>query len=470
MKKGILLIILFSSFVFASIAQLPPISHCATNNVNATILGDASYMISQQENELGVYPCPTWEVPAGSGKQTIFQHSLWFGGLDTDDSLHLAAYRFGQVGKDYWSGPLKTTDATIDMMTVLKYHHIWTLTREEVDYFIAHHGEAGYKAPEDILTWPAHGEGDYAQNLAPFVDVDGDGHYNPESGDYPDIKGDQCLFFIFNDSFMEHGESYGKKIGLEVHAMVYAYDAPDDEALNNTVFVNYKFYNRSNNNYHDVYLGLWTDWDIGYGWDDYVGCDVQRNSCFGYNGFPLDGYNEPNAYGDNPPVQVLTVLAGPYTDANERLGMTGFMYHNNYSGINGDPNEPEDNYKYMQGLWKNGQPILYGGDGYSTGTLDLPCKYMFPGDSDPDNIGTNGIQPEGYGTNGVYWTEEQCGNAPNDRRGLAMIGPFSFSASTTQEVDYAMITVWKNGSLSAMERKGEFIDHIRALFTNGLTK
>jgi hypothetical protein len=33
-----------------------------------------------------------------------------------------------------------------------------------------------------------------------------------------------------------------------------------------------------------------------------------------------------------------------------------------------------------------------------------------------------------------------------------------------------MITVWKNGSQSAMERKGEFIDHIRALFTNGLTK
>jgi hypothetical protein len=470
MKKGILLIILLSSFAFASIAQLPPISHCATNNINATILGDGSCYLSQSYEEGEIASCPTWEVPAGSGKQTIFQHSLWFGGLDADDTLHLAAYRFSQLGNDYWSGPLKTTDASTDLMTVLQYHHVWTLTREQINYFIAHHGEAGYEAPEDILTWPAHGEGDYAQNLAPFVDVDGNGHYNPEAGDYPDIKGDQCLFFIFNDSFMEHGESYGKKIGLEVHAMVYAYNAPDDEALNNTVFVNYKFYNRSNSNYHDVYLGLWTDWDIGYGWDDYVGCDVQRNSCFGYNGLPEDGAGEPNTYGDNPPVQVLTVLAGPYTDANERLGMTGFMYHNNYSGINGDPNQPEDYYNYMQGLWKNGQPMHYGGDGYSSGTLDLPCKYMFPGDSDPDNIGTNGIQPEGYGTNGVYWTEEQCGNAPNDRRGLAMIGPFSFSAGNIQEVDYAMITVWKNENLSAMERKGEFIDHIQTLFNNSLAK
>lgn len=470
MKKGILLIILFSSFAFASIAQLPPISHCATNNINATILGDGSYMILQQENELGVYPCPTWEVPAGSGKQTIFQHSLWFGGLDAYDTLHLAACRYGQVGEDYWAGPLKTTDASIDLMTALKYHHIWNLTREEIDHFIAHHGEDNYDAPEDILTWPAHGEGDYAQNLAPFVDVDGDGRYNPEAGDYPDIKGDQCLFFIFNDSFMEHGESYGKKIGLEIHAMVYAYNAPDDEALNNTVFINYKFFNRSANDYHDVYLGLWTDWDIGYGWDDFVGCDVQRNSCFGYNGFPLDGYNEPNAYGNNPPVQVLTVLAGPYSDANERLGMTGFMYHNNYNGLNGEPSIDEDYYKYLRGLWRNGQPMLYGGDGYSSGTIDLPCKYMFPGDSDPNNIGTNGVQPEGYITNGVYWTEEQCGNTPSDRRGLASVGPFSFHAGETQELDYAMITVWKNGSQSAMERKGEFIDHIRTLFNNGLAK
>ncbi len=469
MKKEILLLIL-CGFALVSMAQLQPISHCTANNVSATILGDGSCLVMQQENELGLYPCPTWEVPVGSGKQTIFQHSLWFGGLDADDSLHLAAYRYGQIGRDFWSGPLKTTDATIDMMTVLKYHHIWNLSREEVDYFIAHHGEAGYEAPEDILTWPAHGVGDFAHDLAPFVDVDGDGDYNPEAGDYPDIKGDQCLFFIFNDGFKEHGESQGKQIGLEVHAMAYAYNTPNDEALNNTVFFNYQFFNRSVNDYHDVYLGLWTDWDIGYMFDDYVGCDVQRNSCFGYNGFPVDGNNGPEAYGDNPPVQVLTVLAGPYTNANERLGMTGFMYHNNSSNVNGDPSKAEDYYNYMQNLWKNGQPMLFGGNGYSNGTLDLPCKYMFPGDSDPDNIGTNGIQPEGYGTNGVYWTEEQCGNTPYDRRGLASVGPFSFNAGGTQELDYAMITVWKNESQSAMERKGEFIDHIISLFNNGFAK
>ena len=467
MRKGILLIILFSSLAFASLAQCPPISHCAINNINATFLGDGSCFLSQEYVLGEISGCPTWEVPAGSGKQTIFQHALWFGGLDADDHLHLAAIKYGQINEQYFlAGPLKTTDATIDLMTALKYHHIWNLTREEIDHFIAHHAEDNYEAPEDILTWPAHGEGDYAQNLAPFVDVDSDGRYNPEAGDYPDIKGDQCLFFIFNDNYDCHLGSFG----LEVHAMVYAYNAPDDEALNNTVFVNYKFINRSANDYHGVYLGLWTDWDIGYLMDDYVGCDVQRNSCFCYNGVPVDGDGTPDAYGDNPPVQVLTILAGPYSDAHERLGLSGFMFFNNYNGDNGDPSTPYDYYNYLRSLWRNGQPMRYGGDGYNNGTLDLPCKYMYPGDSDPENIGTNGIQPEGYGTNGVYWTEEQCGNTPDDRRGLASVGPFSFPASSMQELDYAMITVWKNESQSAMERKSEFIDHIKTLFGNGLAK
>ena len=471
MRKKRLLLLMLSAIALASMAQQPPISHLEINNVFPTILGDGTYFVPQPQRydenyNLLPFNCSTWEVPAGSGKQTIFQHSLWFGGLDAADSLHLAAYRFGQIGQDYWSGPLKTSEGSIDWMTSVKYHHIWNLTREEIDLFIANHGNAGYKVPEDILTWPAHGDEGYAANLAPFVDVNGDGRYNPADGDYPDIKGDQCLFFIFNDSFKEHTESAGGKIGLEVHAMVYAFDVPNDEALNNTVFVNYKFYNRSSNDYRNTYLGLWTDWDIGDGYDDYVGCDVQRNSCFAYNGTPVDGDGQSWVYGDNPPVQVLSVLNGP-----DGLGMTGFMYHANHSGDNGDPETAPQYYNYLQGIWKNGAHMQYGGDAYSSGIVGPECNYMFPGDSDPDNIGTGGVAPNGgYNTNGKYWTEEECGNAPYDRKGLASVGPFNFASGSVKELDYAMITVWKNNSQTAMERKGEFIDHIRTLFNNGFAK
>ena len=496
------------SFVFTSTAQQPPFSRCDVNNINATIIGDGSCYTFF--NYYSLLTCPTWEVPAGSGKSTIFQHTLWFGGLDTNDSLHLAAFRFGQIGTDYWTGPLTTTDATTNRLDMLKYYHVWNLSRTEITAFIAHHSEPGYEIPEDILTWPAHGDGDFAANLAPFIDVDGDGHYNPEAGDYPDIKGDQCLFFIFNDSYADHTESGGSKLGLEVHAIVYAFNDPKDEALNNTVFVNYEFFNRSSYDYHDVYLGLWNDWDIGYMRDDYVGCDVRRGACFAYNATPYDGHGEPEAYGDNPPVQVLTVLAGPYMDADgrdnpayegdcealfngtypadkyayngfnfgngiaddERLGMTGFLYHNNDISVNGDPQAAEDYYHYMQGSWKNNTLMLYGGDGLGIGNVVGPeCKFMFPGDSDPCNFGTNGIAPnDGYNTGDKFWTEEECENVPSDRRGLASVGPFSLNAGSTQVIDYAITTVWKNNEHSAMERMGDFIDSIKDKFNHGYSK
>ena len=497
------------SLALASTAQQPPFSRCDANNVNAVIIGDGT-CYTRFFNIYSPGVCSTWEVPAGSGKSTIFQHSLWFGGLDTNDSLHLAGFRFGQVGNDYWTGPLRTTDASADLMSMLKYYQIWKLSRDEINDFIAHHSEPGYEVPEDILTWPAHGEGDFADNLAPFVDVDGDGRYNPEAGDYPDIKGDLCLYFIFNDSYADHTESSGGKLGLEVHAMVYAYANPKDEALYNTVFVSYEFFNRSANDYHDVYLCLWTDWDIGYMYDDYVGCDVRRGTCFGYNALSFDGDGGIESYGDNPPVQVLTILAGPYLDADgrdnpaydgdcealfnatypadryayngfgfgngiaddERMGMTGFLYHNNNSGVNGDPENAKDYYYYLRGFWKNGTPMLYGGDGLNTGNVVGPeCRFMFPGESDPCNFGTDGIAPNGgYNAGDLFWTEEECGNEPSDRRGLASVGPFSLNAGSTQAIDYAITTVWKTDDQSALERMDAIIDHLKAMFIHGYTK
>lgn len=89
------------------------------------------------------------------------------------------------------------------------------------------------------------------------------------------------------------------------------------------------------------------------------------------------------------------------------------------------------------------------------------------GDSDPDNIGTNGVAPgDGYNTNGKFWTDEEAGNQPADRRGLAMVGPFDFPSGSEKRMTFAEITVWKGSASSAMERRGEFIDHIISFFNN----
>lgn len=487
-------------------AQTPPISHLDINNIRATILGNGSIMPPSEwdKDSNTPNPCPWYEVPQGSGCQTFNQLSFWFGAVDIANQLHLSGTYFqNNWGRDYVMGPLRLDYGTNDLMTQLKFMRIWNLTRAEIDQFIAHHGDNGYEIPKDILEWPAHGDEGFAPNLAPFVDVNGDGRYVPADGDYPDIKGDQCLFFIFNDA-CEHTQTNGANIGLEVHAMVYAFDAPGDEALNNTIFFNYKCFNRRASEYSMCYAGLFADFDIGDGYDDFIGCDVQRGSFYGYNSILTDGEGQPFAYGDNPPIQVVTVLAGPrvnadgrdnptfdgvgehlfneefpndkfaYNGANfgngiaddERLGLCNF-YYQSFPGLSYYPENAIDYYNMMRMIRRDGSPIGYGCD-YS----GPACHFMFPDDSDPFNYGTDGVAPQdGFNTEGKYWTEEYCGHPHSyDIAGVGSMGPFTLRYQDMQEIDFALTTVWKNESQTAMERRGEFINHVKAFFFNGLKK
>lgn len=476
----------------ASSAQSNAYSYIDVNNVKGLILDNGTSFNPRLPSDF-----IPWEVPKGSGLSPLFQQSLWIGGIaQSDNSLHLAGQKYAQNGFDFWSGPLRLADATTIPEVVAEFSHVWNVTKAEIDDFIAHHNDAGYVVPDDILSWPAHGDAGYAENLAPFVDMNGDGRYNPADGDYPDILGDQCLFLIYNDSYADHEEFGGAKLGLEVHAMVYAFSAPDDEALNNTVFFRYKLINRSSETYRDVYVGVMNDWDIGYGWDDFVGCDVKRGICYGYNGNEID-----QNYGDNAPVQVTAFIAGPYMDPDgldnpaysecgetpyysgnlygngvhfgngivddERLGMSCFLVFGNSSSATGDPRDAEQAYYNLRGMWRDGTVMCYGGNGYpgNAGTVGPRCRFMFPNDSDPCNIGTDGLAPnDGFNTNDNYWTEEQAGNAPNDRRGLAVTGPFTFQPGAEQPLDYAMITVWKDDRLSALEKIGRVVDHVNAKY------
>ena len=463
-----------------SAAQTTPQAYIEINNVRGRLMGTGN-LIDVQNDDMA------WEVPKDSGLSPLFQLALWIGGLDQNDELHLAGQMYSIMGCDYWMGPLKLEDASIDEQTELRFEQIWNIKRTDISDFLEHYDDASYVMPVEILTWPAHSLEGYAEYLAPFVDRNGGGRYDPDDGDHPDILGDQCLFFIFNDSYRNHTEFGGEKLGLEVHAMVYAFDAPDDDFLNNTVFFHYDLYNRSSNDYSDTYLGLWNDWDIGYFWDDYAGCDVRHGACYAYNGSPTD-----ETYGDNPPVQMCLILGGPYMDPDgldnleyqgdcgesdfyygvnfnngvvddERLGLSGFMVPENSSGVMGGPFDASEAYNLLQSMWKDRNHAVFGGNGYpgSASVQGPACKYLYPGDSDPCNFGTYGIPPFGsYGDEGHYWTEETAGNTSGDRRGLASIGPFTFKAHTMQPLDFALTTVWKDETQTALERIGDAVEAV----------
>ena len=502
---NLIIILLFLLLNALSNAQNPPIAHAVLdiNNVSARInaVGNHFWDFTGNGSE--------YEVPKNSGKHTIYTNTLWIGGVDNQNTLYLSAERYRQVGKDFSTGPLRTDGtASIDSVTANNWNRLWTVDRSEIDQFIQCHNNPsscpGYIIPNSILEWPVHGNVSLGQShdLAPFVDVNNDGQYNPVDGDYPRIRGDRAIFFIFNDSGEPNTETGGTPLGVEIQAMAYAFNCPQNDAFNNTIFMNYKIINRSNKNYYYVYLGLFTDIDIGYHLDDYIGCDVARGSYYGYNGDPFDGDTNSNGYGALPPAQAVTILAGPLKNPdgldnpkydnnglqicneslngfhfgdgivdNERLGLSGFIYFNNTTAgappYMQDPVSATEYYNYLQGIWKDGTQMTYGGDAHAgTGAYGPVCKFMFPGDSDSCNWGTGGVPPNGP----VYWTEETAHNLPNDRRGLGVTGPFKFSAGATEELDFAFVYGRTTDStISSVDVMKANIDVVRNAFNNNLS-
>jgi hypothetical protein len=263
-----------------------------------------------------------YEVPKGSGKTSLFSNSIWIGGMDPGNTLHFAGEKYRQgtgnpswVKHDYWAGPVSDS-AGYNAFQDTVWNYIWKLNKADIDYHRAHCWDPGYVPIHDILTWPAHGDVSLGQaaNLAPFSDRNGNGKYEPWDGDYPEIRGDQALFFIYNDDHGYHSESTGDKLKVEVHAMAYAFDRPNDTAFKNTTFLHCKFINRSTYTYSDAWMAVFTDIDLGYANDDYVGCDPERGMYYGYNGRPVDGTGQSFAYGENPPVQAIVILGGPLLD------------------------------------------------------------------------------------------------------------------------------------------------------------
>jgi len=89
---------------------------------------------------------------------------------------------------------------------------------------------------------------------------------------------------------------------------------------------------------------------------------------------------------------VYTGIGIGYSDSlidNERFGMRRFTYYTNGAAFPyNDPGNGQEFYNYMSGSWQNGDEMFYGGTG-ATGTT--PSDYLFPGDSDPLNWGTGGV-------------------------------------------------------------------------------
>lgn len=463
------------------------------NNVRTIIFSGGDMWWDRNGNGSAFYYVPAVSNKA-NGVSSSFAGSIWLGGLDAGGQLKIAAMTYRQNGIDFWAGPLDTVNASSDAAICAKYDQIYKISRSEVDAYWA---SKGATISSDIANWPGNGDLSYrhGRRLAPFVDVNGDGVYEPgtSSLDYPayDIEnkaekdalgfcktklfGDATLFWVFNDNSGVHTETQGVPIGVEVRAQAFGFKTNDE--INNMTFYSYEVFNRSSFQLNKTYFTIWNDADLGYFLDDYVGCDVSRGLGYIYNADPFDETAMgTNGYQDFPPALGCDFFKGPLADENdgidndqdaglpgathgidepgETIQMSRFTYYNNNYGAfppqTTNPSIAIHFYNYMTGFWKDGSPFTEGGNAYGGTT---PSTFVYDGDP-VKNTG---------------WTEKGSGNAPGDRRFLQSAGPFTLKPGAVNEITFGM--PWaqspsKGGYLQSLELLKSADDKAQALFDN----
>jgi len=393
-----------------------------------------------------------YEIPKGSGLKTLYSGGIWVAGTDGNGVIHLAAETYGAGGNEFWPGPIE--ESTGNAYSCLNYDRFWTVTKAEIDAFLF-----DGTTSVNILEWPGKNNPNLSfivpnQNLAPFVDANSDGDYNPLDGDYPAIKGDMNKWWVMNDVGNVHTATGALALGIELHFMSYTFATND--AINNSVFYDVEILNKSDTMYSGTHFGLFVDPDIGGYADDYIGCDTSRNLGYAYN-----GDNTDSDYGTFPPVQGIAMVDLPILDG-QIASMSSFAgFSSGGNPAMNDPVLPIDYYNYLQGYWKDGSPMVYGGNGHTSGGGTQPFPYQYAG----------------LPSDGAQWSECSESNIPGDRRFVISFGEFNFIMG--RKITMSFATVYHrptSGSncesiddfLSVVDSVQGFYDTIPSYFTGSV--
>jgi hypothetical protein len=420
----------FRSFAQAPFATKDSIS---INNINALVLvhGDMWW-----DPGLSTAHC---YYPPSSGKSINFTGALWMSGYDGASQLHVAAQTYRQDGNDYWPGPLDAAD-TLTYATSQTWAKIWKVNRTDISTYLSLTTHTTTNTPAAILTWPAKGNANaqgaggaaltITTDMAPFVDVNANGIYEPLAGDYPNVKGDQALWWVFSDNGPVHSNTNGKPLGVEVHAMAYAYSR--GTIVDNIVYYDYNIVNKSSNTYNNFRLGLWDDMDLGYYRDDFIGFDSSHRMGITYNGNNDDGIgagHPANSYGTELPITGVTfiVLPGDNLTTHERVAAGSYIYYNNDASVVGNPSAAGEYDNYLRSKFRSGAHVTNDFTGPGTPTHGYgsgpASNYVFTGDP---SINTE-------------WSECSSGNIPGDRRFIIASNDFTLGASATQHIVMAQV-------------------------------
>lgn len=419
----------------------------------------------------------------------IFQDGIVWGGNVNDGGSQVLrvggqTYSIGTIGGRIISAGVAASpnDPDVRVYRIRRDYKTADLKQDAGEFF-----EKGLNAVTagDIATIRAQYGTDWNEwptsQGAPYYDRDSNGVYNAGIDEPGVADADQVVWFVCND--LNPGRTnalYGSNpIGLELQVTLWGYNRTDP--LANVYFKKFTFIYKGttttppNATITDMYVGQWSDPDMGDSGDDYAGCDTSLSLVYVYNGSPSDV--EYAKFGLKPPAVGYDFLQGPLVrgisgqdlnkngvdDAADRgifnlkrtttgkinLPMTAAFYFAAGGTISDPPFTREGTiqwYNLLRGL------IPITGQAFVHPNVPGPTKFWLDGDV---VAGTGRLD-------GVLQT-------PSDRRIGACSGPFTMARGDTQEVvlgvvagigvDYkSSITVMKNNDIAVQNAYNDLFD------------
>ncbi|MBL8002000.1 MAG: T9SS type A sorting domain-containing protein [Flavobacteriales bacterium] len=280
---------------------------------------------------------------------------------------------------------------------------------------------SSYDVPEELASWPANGDplkGE-SQILSSFEDIDGDGDYVPELGDFPRLKGDVMDLVLLNDRYPN---PQVPAVGVEHIQRVFGYRNNSD-TLRNTLFMNLTFINRSTRTYDTLLIGYVAHWPLGNG-DCYMGCDTLQNLAYVYHSDSVD----LGGFEAHPPALGMIAL---------NAEMHAFLpWQMNIA----QPTHAAAYYRSFRGIRNSGAFIHATCNGQPPGPV---TRYFFPGDP----LGADSL------------TAHDCGYSPWYSSFVISYGPFlDFAPGDTVCLDLALIF--------ARDTLGDHLASLARLFEN----
>jgi hypothetical protein len=436
MKKT-MLVPLFGVFFGALAAQttIPVSDTLKINSIQARVQSSGALFLGGSDGH--------FLVPAATGSANSLSlmksAGLWLGGRDSAGVLHLSAQLYNDNGKsDFYPGWLDNAGLPDNT-----FNFIADVTGADVD---AHLANPAAVTPA-VYAWPGNGnpyffgyygfELPFSYYLTGFNDAAGDGSYNPPGGDYPAVEiracplkfgVDELMWFAFHD-VGPHTQSGALPLGMQVNTQVFGFSCPEGSPLDRVVYVAYKLINQSKIPLDSCYFGVFMDFEIGNGNDDFIGCDTARRVVFAYNG---DGTDE-GGFENTPPVMAVDLLRGPFNSDFTGEADWHFVPVDDTQLL-----EAEDYYQLLSGRQTDGVP--------------------FP---------NNGIMYAGDPLDPSAWSETSADNAPGERKALTSFGPFNLSPGSVSEIVLAYTWVRRDPDGNVAENLsilGATMDEVQEAF------